>query len=461
MQIKKSNFLVITLVLFAILFVSVFFGVVSAVMPWYIPTGLVLGTVYLLLLWQKPWIGLYLYVLIVMFAPDFKIADVTTIISLVIYWLKGISVNSAPFWIDKKLLFPYLWFIFFVLLSCLLGFFYFHNDIPYMYRDGRAFLYWLWFPLIGGMVASTPNGLKYLGFVVLAIGISVAVIALFQAVTGMQIVAIGKVGGLETEGANQSDFVRVQMPGFTFVVWGILWLFISIAQKTVNKLTAMLLALLFIGALLVNFGRGLWIWTLVALLVSMCLIEKRRALSLLSVLVVMGFVFTSLFLVIKPEIIDAIVIRFTSVKNEGGGLTSYGLRQWENESALSKLYSHFILGVGMGGEYRNWINIPNIAIFKEHTRYIHNSYLFLWLKTGIFGLTSLLWLLIVAWFGGFITKKKVHLHESHTYILVSIAALPSLLALSVTQPDLVSAYSIMLFIFILLFLNPPSPEIGL
>ena len=439
--------------LFGVLFISIISGMACAVLPWFIAIGFILGVLYFVLLWLRPWIGLYTYILAALFAPDFKISDAATVVTLGVCALRGWSAKNRFYWVDKQLLSPYLLFLSCVFVSLVIGVYYFHNNVPYLYRDGRVFLYWLWLPIIGGMVSDSPLGLTCLGRVALAVAITVAMMAIFQAVTGIQIVAVGRVGALETTGADQSEFVRVQMPGFAFVVWGVVWLALSMAQRKVDVRLGAILSLVFVCGLLVNFGRALWVWTLVALLISMLLIEKRRALVMLCSLIIVGISFSSLILLTKPELADAVIVRITSVEKEGGGNTSYGLRQWENENALARLSSSPIVGVGMGGEYRTWV--PVLRMFEDHTRYIHNSYLFLSLKIGLPGLFVVLWLLVIAWLQAF-RNRKCCVDENHVFTLVSVATLPALLGLCITQPELMSTYSVVCFVLILVFLRPPT-----
>ncbi len=91
------------------------------------------------------------------------------------------------------------------------------------------------------------------------------------------------------------------------------------------------------------------------------------------------------------EFAEAVVTRALSVEEEGGEESSMGARYHENREAIEPIMDNFVLGLGHGGEYKKRLD-PDPK-FVEQAMYIHNGYLYIQLKYGIFGTVALLLLL--------------------------------------------------------------------
>lgn len=427
-------------------------GLFSAFLPWWFNAILFGSIIYLITAWFFPWLCFFVYILIVLFAPDFKVADVATIVTIPIILAKILSHRSVAPKFPNEILFPFFLFLGFIGISLVVALLYFNNQISYIYRDGRAFIYWLWMPLLWRLMADEPRLAIKVCRVIVGVAIFISLIAIFQAVTGIQLVAIGRVGALETVGASQSEFTRVQLPGFLFVTWSLIWLGMSILYRKINWFFGIILSVIFCAALFVNFGRGLWIWTFIGVLTPILFVEKKLAVKFIIAVVTVLMLGTSGLAVFKPSTLDAIFVRLSSVKNEGGKNTSYGWRELENTDATAVLKRAPILGVGIGGEYRRWMHM--LVTFSEHTRYIHNSYLFLTTKVGVFGLLALLWFFYKAWLLG---KQELAFAENERKILTitSLAFFPAAMGLSITQPELVTNYSILLFTILIAYFAMP------
>lgn len=412
---------------------SAFLALCCVLLPWILNVALIGAVVFAVIMMVAPWVGLFLYVVVILFAPDLKLADLATMFSLLVFGIHLWRLKQARFVMPDQLRWPLWGFAALVLLSFVTGIFYFHTQIPYVYRDGRNFLYWLWLPMLALYCGSRPDGLRKLNRVMLAVAVLVSLMALFAAVTGIQIAATGRVGSLETAGAEQGAFTRVQMPGFPFVSWAMVWLVVTLLYKRINLFLGLALGGLLAAALVVNFGRGLWVWTLIGMLLPVFFIGQGRAAKLLITLVLLGGLGVATLAVVKPSTLDAITVRMMSVKDEGGRNTSYGWREWENQDALVALKNSPALGVGMGGEYRPWI--PILRIFAEHTRYIHESYLYIALKLGIPGLLLMLAVFWRAWQHGRRSLPLVD-EQDRTLLLACLCVFPAWLGLCLTQPEL-------------------------
>lgn len=436
---RESNFNQL-LGIFILVLVSFFVGLTSIFLPWTLNLALFGGVFYLLLIWFMPWVGFATYILLMIVLPDFKIADVVTLVTLFLFVLRVWRTEGKLKLIDRTILIPFLLFTGIFFFSLFISKIYFHNSISYMYRDGRSFFYWAWFPIITLMLHKSNSEYKKLLNVLFSVAIAVATIAMLQGFLGVQIVS-GRVSELETSGVIQSAFTRVQMPGFIFVMFALIGMVLSALYRNINLYFSTLIITILTIALFLNFGRALWVWTSIGIILTIFFLDIKKSKILIIYLFASIFLVVSILVVFKPTVLDAAVDRIVSVKDEGGRASSYGWRKWENEDAVKNIYQSPLLGVGVGGEYRNWIS--QLSIFPDHTRYIHNSYLFIALKLGLPTLILYLWLFGANWNLARITRKKT-VAEHQVFLISGLAVLPAILGLSTTQPEIVNIYGVIL-----------------
>lgn len=423
-----------------LVFVAIFLGLVCAYLPWWLVSGALMALAYPVLLWFAPWAGLGVYSLALIVSPDFKYSDVLTVASLVVVGLRLLS-SKQKFALPRAQLWPFVLFMSLVLVSLALALGVFGNTVPYIYRDGRAFMYWLWLPLLYGLAVREGAGPAKLARLVLFMAMSVSVIALVQYTFNIQIAREGRVGGLETLGVIESDLTRVQMQGYAFVMVGLAWALVSMTQGSKRLLVTLPLTLLFAAALYVNFGRALWAWSLLAVLMCGVVLGLRRAALLGSVLLVLGAIALSALYLARPAVIESAVHRISSLADEGAIRTSGGWRRLENEASAAKIARSPVFGIGLGGEYRPWLS--EIQTFSEHTRYVHNGYVFIALKVGIPALLVLMWMTLWPWWRAFRRRRQVQVGPRAMWTAVVASWLP-VMGLSYTQPEIVTPQTVLL-----------------
>lgn len=437
-----------------LVFFAAFAGLLCVYLPWILVVGLSLTLVFPVVAWNWPWVGVGVCALVVLVAPDVKMADVATVGTMTILGAKMLG-DKARIWPPRQLFRPYLILMGLVLLSLVLALTLFRNQIPFLYRDARAFVYWLWFPILFWLVGRDDAGMLKLGRLIMLIGGAISLIALLQWSTGVQIIATGRVGALDTAGGAQGDQTRVQMQGFVFVLFCVVWAFLSLVHGRRGWWLLGPVILLLLAALYVNFGRGLWFWTGAAVLLSVLFVGQRRAVYMLSLLAISVSLSVGGLALFKPQVLDTMVTRFASVRDEGGSRTSLGWRKLENEDALGRVARSPVVGVGLGGEYRRWIS--EIRLFEDHTRYVHNSYIFVALKLGVPALLALLALLALSWRKGRAAIRSCA-DDRKPLLIAAVATLPAVLGLSVTQPELANAYGAIFFCCLLVILGSDAAE---
>jgi O-antigen ligase len=432
----------------AILGLMVFAALLGAsipFLPWFLYFGAAALVLYPLLVFKAPWAAFTLYAIGTFVAPGFKSADALTLFTLILFALRWLHVGR-PAVLPAFLAKPYIVLLAAVAVALLVGGAKRHS-VPMIYMDGRGFLYWLWLPLLYSLAQSTSDGVKRCARAFALIAAVIAFVALVQYVTGVQVVAAGRVGDLDAANAGQT---RVQLHGFLFIAVATVWALVAAVHSPRRIPWLVPFLLLMLAALYANFGRALWFWTAVAVVFSVYLSGRQRGGALAAILVVGGVFAAGGLLLAKPKVVDNIVDRVVSVREEGGARTSYGWRKLENQDALPHIMRNPVTGLGLGAEYRRWMH--EVATFEQHTRYVHNSYFFIALKAGVPCLVAMLVLLLRAWRRGWYGFRRLDVPQRAARI-AALASLFPLLGLSITQPELVTPMSVLLFVLMTVLLG--------
>ncbi|KAA3652756.1 MAG: hypothetical protein DWQ11_10340 [Proteobacteria bacterium] len=432
-------------------------GLLPVMLPWHFVVALGAAPLLVVLLWINPALGVGFYLVALLLSPDFKLSDVMTFAVMGVFAARIIFERRSLFVVPASLAKPFWLLVGIVALSTLFGVVVLKNQVPFVYRDGRAFVYWLWVPLLLSMKMAGLLDASRIRAVVVGFAIAVALMTVFQGISGMQVVTEGRVGDLDGGGAFGS-ITRVQIPGLVFVSLSFVWITIGVATGRVLWWIGGALLVLFAAALYVNFGRALWAWTAFALVISFPFLSVRRGLRVGGLLAIGGAVLVAGLWVVKPIVLENVVDRVVSVQSEGGHGSSFGWRRWENEDAVSRIVASPIYGVGIGGEYRRWIS--EIRVFEDHTRYVHNAFLFYGVKIGLPGLMVLLWLLWTIWRRAFIKRGQDLGVGFNPYETAVAAFLPAFVGLNITQPELASPFGVLFASLVVASLDWDQTEAG-
>jgi O-antigen ligase len=187
----------------------------------------------------------------------------------------------------------------------------------------------------------------------------------------------------ELDSANNKDITRSIAGGGTYIIIFSLYFLVNrLLEKRTSIFLTMPIVFMFLIALAVTYGRGVWLATGVGFIISAYLFRGMRGAVLVSML---GALFIIIlygsFSVVKPRIADAIYERASGFFTEVDHGDSLGWRKMENRLAITSIENNPFLGVGLGGEYK--LTMSSRGSFLNETRYIHNGYLYYPLKMGL------------------------------------------------------------------------------
>jgi O-antigen ligase len=254
----------------------------------------------------------------------------------------------------------------------------------------RNQIYWLVFFLPVAFV-HTERDLRLMATALVLLGLWIAIAVLIQFQFGIALLTNARVEDLATGSIRYTDIIRSTAGGGIY--WVIFALFISVARvlkRSGSTVWALIIAIICAGAILVSFGRGIWIASFIALLLLARSIGGNKAVlaAMLFSLLATAVAIVPLT-ILKPAFFDAVSERVISTKDEGGQKSSLGWRLEENSFAFKQIIRNPLTGTGLGVAYKP--KLDRMASIDQ-VRYIHNSYLGLWMKMGLASL------LVAGWF---------------------------------------------------------------
>jgi len=306
-------------------------------------------------------------------------------LSLILIFKLGLKVDRFR---SNSLCYPIYFFFTLVAISLFIAIGN-QNKLKFILTEFKFTLYWIYAFILSITIKDKKGLTTTVDFIVL-LSVILAIVVVFQSFTGIRILNHGMLNELVTvdeaiQGINRSTFGGFQ----AFVVFSFVLTLNRLVKREIYPLIAIPVLIVISLGLLVTFGRGVWAVTFVSIFIASIWLGRKYFVLIWVILGLTGIVLGMLLFIIKPELVNAAYARMTSIGAELERGSSYDWRRIENEWALKSIQKHPIIGLGLGGEYK-----PQQARFMgEHeSRTIHNSYLWIALKFGLFGLIFPVWL---------------------------------------------------------------------
>ncbi|WP_295750795.1 O-antigen ligase [Undibacterium sp.] len=424
-------------------FLAIFFGLASAVLP---PKFLLMfGSIPLAILMAGLFPALaFSAVLVIAFGllPQFLFgslslggaslqpAELLILLIFSILIFRGEGLWRSALLPAKSLILP------FCLLAAGVALGFFQGKILAHYKyagaDFRQYVGWLALPVALWLNRRYPGIVRR---IVLYIALGAACAMVFQMVSGIQIIY----GFRGSEGLTKefNDVKRSAIGGGElFLVYSAYYLFAHFCDSDSFRKTALFGLILVLGALVASFSRGVWASALLGALVFLLISPKfKRSKSLYTLIALVSATVFGLGLsVAVPRVGEAMVDRVLSIAQEGKKGSSVGFRLYENQQAWKSIQESPILGKGVGAEYKAVFRQVELGGgFDTEKSYVHNAYLGIWLKLGIFGFIFPFFLTFLLFRSVFSRRKTDHQLELQlrTARLSSCAAFSSLIGVAV------------------------------
>jgi len=366
-------------------------GVVVALTPWWFPFGLLLGSVVMLIVAVKPLAGVVLTFMLVFQAipatlvPDiplgfFKLKPYEFVFlwTIGVFTVRSLFERPSPKATLPAFTFSMAFMLFWAVIGVVYGKYFMQNG-SLVLADARGFLGLLVAPAIQIFIRDRKE-IDRLSVGIGIVGVVLSAFILVQAMTGMKILD-GRAESLD-QGAN-ADITRSVVPGVAVQAFALYYFTLALFSKERTRVWMIPAILILLLGLLATFGRGAWMTVALGGLVVAFLAGRWRGLVLAAVVGTM-MVMTTLAAayVLKPRVAEAALERALGIGHELSAGGSWGWRQRENVRALEVISEKPLLGVGLGGVYKQLVVAEDPA-FALEAHFIHNSYLYFPLKMGV------------------------------------------------------------------------------
>ncbi|MDE2400454.1 MAG: O-antigen ligase family protein [Burkholderiales bacterium] len=430
-----------------LLVLGVFFalvaGLASSILPWWLVLPVFALPVVVAASWRWPLVAL-LGVLMAVFgvlplSPGSRIKDFLVGMLLVFLLVVRWEMVASVWKLYRKQL---LWLgalSGWAVLSGIYGIYYQHNLQIYVYQETATMLYWLLL-IVSALIAKDERAAELLLKILIGVSVALSLVSLAQSLFGLRLLFTGdsRVELLDAGSGGIPGVARSLVPALQLVLFSYLFSLSAILRGGGKRWVWWFVLFSTMGALFVTYGRATWTITILLSFLVAALISRKafgRFVLMSTVLLVVLGVLAHAFM---PTLIEGAVSRMTSLGNEGGTSSSFGWRITENIFAIPQILNHPLLGLGFGAEYKP--RLVETKFFTEQTRYIHNGYLYILLKTGFVGfllyMGNYFYIVYSCFKGGKYRSKE------YTSRVALGALLIGTLFLNVTQPDLFSASTI-------------------
>jgi O-Antigen ligase len=133
----------------------------------------------------------------------------------------------------------------------------------------------------------------------------------------------------------------------------------------------------------VSFSRGFWISGMVAIILMLWLLDKRKLALFAVYSVIAGFVFVLAVQTVFPDK-SAFIFKVLNARlsSSATGTQDLSLRSrfYETQEILNQISQYPLSGFGLGSSFRYYEPIGNSY---SNGTFIHNGYLFVWVKLGL------------------------------------------------------------------------------
>jgi O-antigen ligase len=375
-----------------------------------------------------------------------QISDLLLIWLLFVVFFRVFTDKSFPF-IKTPLDLPILLFYGAVVVGLGTAVLRFGIDFSEATYEARMLMYYLIFFAITNLIR-TRSQLVRLAHGVFAIGLLLAVMMIVQSALGRSIILV------EDWMVQGGELVRLYNPGFTsiYVVLISSVSYMALVENEKRSLFRWIQVLVLGAALLATLGRNVLVSGVMGCALLVAILAKPERSRLVRNLLGITLIAILLASVMALAARESLLLNYSTAYLErlksmlSAGIVGPGenlVPRWEEiRFAWEKISRHPILGIGLTNPYRPSF-YPGEPQGLQY--FIHNTYISLWLKTGLVGLISFLWLSIVFLRRGFRKWRNVQDDFLRSVVLGFTVAFLGMMLSNIVAPSMVEAGSLAIY----------------
>lgn len=441
-----------------LLFLALFFGLASALLPaWFVFSTLLVPAV-AALLFVRPELALIALVALTCglihpaFVPRIPLlggsvaASDATLVMLVMYaaWMaaaRQVEADSAPVvgarWLAVSLTLFGISFVIAVLVSL-----WFKEVNPtWVLGEARRLLYLITLPVALVVLRQRERQRRFvIGFVVLG-----CLFALGQILQGVFNIPVfgnkGRLVVLETMGRQEYGTARSLTLGIEVIAFALLLTLGAHVMGAIRKPVFLIVAGLLSAGIFLSFGRTTFVVVGFCGLLVVSWLNLKKLPQLIGLLVLAIAIGSAIAISWKPDSFAAIYYRMTSIDTEIASGDSAQWRIWEAQEMLPHIRRNPFSGIGLGADYKG---ASRSSADPDLNRYVHNSYLYM---AGKMGLPALVFFLLSVFAILSIGRRSAKSDAAPWNRIVGAACaamMVNFLLASVTEPHFMMDYSLVL-----------------
>ncbi|MGB4064290.1 MAG: O-antigen ligase family protein [Azonexus sp.] len=447
------------LFLIAMVVVALFFGLLAAVLPWWIVVAFLLLPMLIGIAVLFPEYGLIILILMISglvpegLMPSINVGPGKVLgTDLAIFGLAVVALvkaSSLPGYLDSRWLYlrPVLLFMLLTISGMIIGNKFYGSPIKDVFTEARSQVHWL-IAFIVIYLTTDRIRLNRVIWGLVVVGVAVASAVVVQFLTGISIIQNARVEDLVSGATHYQDITRSTAGGAIYLILlPMFYLIARVLTGSINLIFPVFLLPVLAAGVVVSFGRAIWITAAIGSLGLAFLLKGSKGLAQISVILVIGVGAALVGLSIaKPQVIEAAYERVVSTAGEGAKNSSLGWRFEEANFAINKILSSPIAGIGFGTAYKP--RLDPMADWSQ-VRYIHNSYLGLWMKLGILGLFSAILAIYIVVTKAYCLYKSTNEPEYRSLAATLLIAFIVPVLTSFTQPEWLVSTGISFFAIVI------------
>ena len=442
-------------VLVLLLFLSLFFGLVSALLPaWFIFAVLLVPVVAGLML-VRPEYGLLACMALVCglihpgFVPRIPVlggslaAADATLLLLVLYALWDLATrptqpSAATVAGARTMALSGALFTGCLVIAVALSLLVRNLNPAHVLGETRDLLYLLILPVAMVILKPEPRLKRFvLGLVVLGCLFSVGQI--LQGVFKIPVFGEQGISALETLGRQEDSTTRANTLGLNIIIFALLLTVGAFVTGLIRRPLFVAVGGLLLVGIVLTFGRTTFAAVLICSALLVWWLNRKKLPQLLLLLVLAVGLGSALAAYFKPDSFAAVAYRLTSIGEEIDHGYSAQWRYWEAEAMLPHIQAQPLVGLGLGADYKG---SGGSTLRPELNRYVHNAYLYMAGKMGLPALFLFLLFMASVFAMG---RRSARLHPvpwSRVAGAASAAMMIRFLLASITEPHLMSDYGL-------------------
>ena len=308
--------------------------------------------------------------------------------------------------------------------------------------EARRLLYLATLP-IAIVILRRPEQQKRFVVSLVVLGCLFSIGQVFQGILNIPVFGDkGRMVVLDTLGRQEHGTTRSITLGIEVIVFALLLAVGAYVLRVIRKRVFFPVCGLLLLGIFLSFGRTTFAVVLVCLVIVIFWLNIKKFPELVGSLVLVMALASFGTIIFKPDYFAAVYYRMASINTEVQSGDSAQWRYWEAEEIIPHILNYPISGLGLGADYKK---SNRSTVDSDLNRYIHNAYLYMAGKMGVPALMIFLFAIssVIA-IGRHSAKSDQAPRWKRIVGGTSAAMMINFLLASLTEPHFMMDYSLVL-----------------